>query len=111
MSSANEYHRSVTPEPYEPALSPPELTFEEYKVFVSERASMEERYSEAMGAHEEWKVERAKEAQLEKLKVDKEAQVEKLKVPQKKEEERKAAEEKKKEEERQAVIRCLRVHT
>ncbi|SJL04334.1 uncharacterized protein ARMOST_07700 [Armillaria ostoyae] len=104
MSSANEYCCSVTPKPYEPTPLPSELTFKEYEVFVSEQASVEERYSEAMGAHEEWKVERAKEAQLEKLKVDKEAQVEKLKVLQKKEEERKAAEEKKKEEERHAAI-------
>ncbi|KAK0431140.1 hypothetical protein EV421DRAFT_1912170 [Armillaria borealis] len=77
MSSANEYHCSVTPEQYEPAPSPPELTFEEYEVFISERASMEERYLEAVGAHEEWK---------------------------KKKEEWKAVEEKKKEEERQGVI-------
>ncbi|KAK0456968.1 hypothetical protein EV421DRAFT_1923327 [Armillaria borealis] len=104
MSSANKYCHSITPEPYEPAPLPPELTFKEYEVFVSEWASVEERYSEAMGAHEEWKVEWAKEARLEKLKVDKEAWVEKLKVLQKKEEEQKAVEEKKKEEERQAAI-------
>ncbi|PBK73754.1 hypothetical protein ARMSODRAFT_972136 [Armillaria solidipes] len=104
MSSTIKYHHSITPKLYEPAPSPPKLTFEEYEVFVGEWASVEERYLEAMGAHEEWKVEQAKEAQLEKLKVDKEAQVEKLKVLQKKEEEQKVAEDKKKEEKRQVAI-------
>ncbi|SJL00111.1 uncharacterized protein ARMOST_03423 [Armillaria ostoyae] len=98
MSSANECHHSVTLKLYEPAPSPPELTFEEYEVFVSERASAEQRYSEAMGAHEEWKVEWAKEAQLEKLKADKEAR--------KKEEERKVAEKKKEEEKQAAILRA-----
>ncbi|SJL04359.1 uncharacterized protein ARMOST_07725 [Armillaria ostoyae] len=92
MSSSIEYRHSVTPEPYEPAPMPPELTFEEYEVLVSEQASTEENYLAAMGTHEEWKVEKVKEARLEKLKVDREAWAEKLKVLQKKEEEWKAEE-------------------
>ncbi|KAK0439307.1 hypothetical protein EV421DRAFT_1905969 [Armillaria borealis] len=74
MSSSIKYHCSITPEPYEPALTPPELTFEEYKVLVNERASAEEKYSAAMGVHEEWKVEKAKEAREEKLRMGWEAQ-------------------------------------
>ncbi|KAK0421504.1 hypothetical protein EV421DRAFT_1917343, partial [Armillaria borealis] len=73
MSSSIEYRCSVTPEPYEPTLMPPELTFKEYKVLVNEWASVEENYSVAIGAHEEWKVEKAKEACEEKLRTDQEA--------------------------------------
>ncbi|SJL07241.1 uncharacterized protein ARMOST_10584 [Armillaria ostoyae] len=92
MSFSIEYCHSVTPKLYEPTPTPPELTFEEYKVLMSEQASVEENDSVAMGVHEEWKVVKAKEAYLEKLKVDKEAQAEKLKVLQKKKEEQKAEE-------------------
>ncbi|KAK0437077.1 hypothetical protein EV421DRAFT_1739271 [Armillaria borealis] len=104
MSSSIEYRLSATPEPYESAPMPEGLTSEQYKVFTEERAAMEEKYEEAIGAHDMWKTAKAKEAWLEKLKVDKEARAEKLKILQKEEEERKAAEEKRKEEERQAAI-------
>ncbi|KAK0430144.1 hypothetical protein EV421DRAFT_2042013 [Armillaria borealis] len=72
MSSSIEYCRSVTSEPYEPTPMPPELTFKEYKVLVNEWAFMEEHYSAAVGAHEEWKVEKAKEAHEKKLRMDQE---------------------------------------
>ncbi|KAK0437785.1 hypothetical protein EV421DRAFT_1738748 [Armillaria borealis] len=94
MSSSIEYRLSATPKPYESALMPEGLTSEQYKVFTEERAAVEEKYEEAVGAHDVWKTAKAKEARLEKLKADKE----------KEEEERKAAEEKRKEEERQAAI-------
>ncbi|KAK0449947.1 hypothetical protein EV421DRAFT_1732176 [Armillaria borealis] len=104
MSNSVEYHLSATPKPYESALTLEGLTLEQYKVFTEERAAVEEKYEEAIRAHDVWKTAKAKEAWLEKLKVDKEVQAEKLKVLQKEEEEQKAAEEKKKEEERQVAI-------
>ncbi|SJL12780.1 uncharacterized protein ARMOST_16211 [Armillaria ostoyae] len=81
---------------------PEGLTLEQYKVFTEERAAAEEKYEEAVGAHDEWKAAKAKEAWLEKLKADKEVQVEKLKKLQELEEERKVVE--KKEQEKQAVL-------
>ncbi|PBK71763.1 hypothetical protein ARMSODRAFT_1016753 [Armillaria solidipes] len=102
MSNSVEYRQSATPKPYESTLTPEGLTSEQYKVFAEERATMEEKYEEAVGAHEEWKAAKAKEARLEKLKVDKEVQAEKLKKLQKLEEEWKTAE--KKEQERQAAL-------
>ncbi|KAK0449948.1 hypothetical protein EV421DRAFT_1732177 [Armillaria borealis] len=104
MSNSSEYRLSATPEPYESAPTPESLTSEQYKIFTEERAAAEEKYEEAVGAHEVWKAAKAKEARLEKLRVDKAARVEKLKILQKEEEERKVAEEKRKEEEKQAAI-------
>ena len=36
MSTPIKYHDSVTPEPYESALMPPELSFEDYKALTEE---------------------------------------------------------------------------
>ncbi|PBK71391.1 hypothetical protein ARMSODRAFT_1017292 [Armillaria solidipes] len=99
MSNSIKYPQSATPEPYKSTLTPEGLTSEQYKVFTEERATAEEKYEEAVGAHDEWKAAKTKEAWLEKLKMDKEAQAEKLKNLQKLEEEQKAAE--KKEQEKQ----------
>ncbi|KAK0447961.1 hypothetical protein EV421DRAFT_1900618 [Armillaria borealis] len=104
MLNSTEYCLSTTPKPYESASTPEGLTLEQYKVFTEERTAVEEKYEEAVGAHDMWKAAKAKEVRLEKLKADKEARVEKLKILQKEEEEQKAAEEKRKEEERQAAI-------
>ncbi len=98
MSNNVEYRQSATPKPYESALMPEGLTSEEYQFFTEERAATEERHAEAVGAHEDWKAAKAKEARLAKLKLDKEVRLEKLRVL-KLEEERKA-EEKRQEEER-----------
>ncbi|KAK0455152.1 hypothetical protein EV421DRAFT_1730171 [Armillaria borealis] len=92
------------PESYESALMPVGLTSDEYRLLTEECTAVEEKYKKAIRAHEVWKAAKAKEAWLEKLRVDKETPAEKLKDLQKKEEEQKAAEEKKKKEERQAAI-------
>ncbi|SJL06598.1 uncharacterized protein ARMOST_09940 [Armillaria ostoyae] len=102
MSNSVEYCQSATPKPYESAPMPEGLTSEQYKVFTEEHAAAEEKYEEAIGAYDEWKAAKVKEAQLEKLKVDKEVQAEKLKKLQELEEEWKVAE--KKEQEKQAAL-------
>ncbi|PBK73733.1 hypothetical protein ARMSODRAFT_1015263 [Armillaria solidipes] len=102
MSNSVEYHQSATPKPYESTLMPEGLTSEQYKVFTKECAAVEEKYEETVGAHDEWKAAKVKEARLEKLKADKEVQVEKLKKLQELEEEQKAAE--KKEQEKQVAL-------
>ncbi|KAK0437056.1 hypothetical protein EV421DRAFT_1978720 [Armillaria borealis] len=104
MLNSTEYCLSATPEPYESAPMLESLTSEQYKIFTEERTAMEEKYEEAIGAHEVWKAAKAKEAWLEKLRADKEARAEKLKILQKEEEEWKVAEEKRKEEEKHTAI-------
>ncbi|SJL07240.1 uncharacterized protein ARMOST_10583 [Armillaria ostoyae] len=79
MSSSNEYRLSTTPEPYESAPMPPNLTAEEYKALTAERAAEEERYDEAVGKHEGWKAMKAKEAQAAKLEVLRQQELEKEK--------------------------------
>ena len=94
MSAPVEYRDSATPEPYESAPTPPDLSFEDYKVLTEERTAAEEQYEEAITRHDDWKTARAKEAQAEKLKQDKLAhqlKVEALKK-EKEEAERKAEE-------------------
>ncbi|PBK67352.1 hypothetical protein ARMSODRAFT_1020832 [Armillaria solidipes] len=103
MSNPTEYCLSISPEPYETAPTPEGLTFEEYKLLTNERTATEEKYAEAVGAHEVWKTTKAKEAQLAKLELDKKVWSDKLKVLQKAEEQ-KAAEARKKEKERQAAL-------
>ncbi|PBK79252.1 hypothetical protein ARMGADRAFT_1093331 [Armillaria gallica] len=66
------YHWSATPKPYESALMLEGLTSEAYQLFTEECAAMEEKHVEAIGAHEDWKAAKAKEACLAKLKLDKE---------------------------------------
>ncbi|PBK62703.1 hypothetical protein ARMSODRAFT_980541 [Armillaria solidipes] len=78
MSSSNEYRLSVTPEPYESAPTPPDLTAEEYKALTAERAAEEERYDEAVGKHEGWKAMKAKEARAEALRLKEVARAAKL---------------------------------
>ncbi|KAK0429944.1 hypothetical protein EV421DRAFT_1744693 [Armillaria borealis] len=102
MSNSTEYCLSTTPKLYKSIPMLEGLTSEQYKVFTEEHAAAEEKYEEAVGAHDMWKTAKAKEVQLEKLKVDEEARAEKLKILQKEEEEWKAAEEKEKE--RQVAI-------
>ncbi|SJL06761.1 uncharacterized protein ARMOST_10103 [Armillaria ostoyae] len=80
MSSSNEYCLSTTPEPYESAPTPPDLTAEEYKALTAERAAEEEKYDEAVGKHEGWKAIKAKEAQAEALRMKEAARAAKLEV-------------------------------
>ncbi|KAK0432108.1 hypothetical protein EV421DRAFT_1924530 [Armillaria borealis] len=80
MSSSNEYHLSMTPKLYESALTPPDLTTEEYKALTAERAIEEERYDEAVSKHEGWKAMKAKEAWAEALQLKEAAQAAKLEV-------------------------------
>ncbi len=110
MSAPIEYRHSVTPEPYESAPMPPELSFEDYKVLTEERTAAEECYKEAVGQHNDWKTTRAKEARAEKLQQDKLAcllKVEALKK-EKEEAERRAEEERKAEEKRKEDERVAR---
>ncbi len=61
MSAPIEYHDSITPEPYESALTPPELSsFEDYKALIEEWTAMEECYEEAIGRHDDWKTMQAR---------------------------------------------------
>ncbi|SJK99875.1 uncharacterized protein ARMOST_03186 [Armillaria ostoyae] len=80
MSSSNEYRLSTTPEPYESAPTPPDLTAEEYKALTAERATEEERYDEVVGKHEVWKAMKAKEAWVEALWLKEAARAAKLEV-------------------------------
>ncbi|KAK0429542.1 hypothetical protein EV421DRAFT_1745420, partial [Armillaria borealis] len=86
MSNSIEYCQSATPQPYESTPMPVGLTSDEYKNLTEERLAMEEKYEEAIGAHEMWKAAKAKEARLEKLR--------------KKEQEQEVAEKKRKKDER-----------
>ncbi len=110
MSVPIEYHNSATPEPYESAPTPANLSLEDYEALEKEWGAMEERYKEAVTRHDEWKAVKnreAKEAQVEKLRKEKEAcllkvealKKEKLEAERRAEEEWKA-EEKRKEDER-----------
>ncbi len=110
MSAPIEYRDSITPEPYESAPMPPELSFEDYKALTEERTATEECYKEAVGQHDDWKTTRAKEARAEKLQQDKLAcllKVEALKK-EKEEAERRAEEEQKAEEKRKEDERVAR---
>ncbi|PBK72218.1 hypothetical protein ARMSODRAFT_1016197 [Armillaria solidipes] len=89
MSSSNKYCLSMTPEPYESALMPRDLTAEEYRILTVKWAAMEERYDEAVDRHEEWKAAKAKKAWVEKLRLKEEtwaAKLEALKQQEKKKE-------------------------
>ncbi len=101
MSAPVKYRDSTTPEPYESALTPPDLSFEDYKALIEERTAAEERYEEAITRHDSWKTAKAKEARAEKLKQDKLARQLKVEALKKeKEEAERKAEEKRLEEER-----------
>ncbi len=101
MSAPVEYRDSATPEPYESAPTPPDLSFEDYKALTEEWTAAEEQYEEAVTRHDGWKTARAKEAQAEKLKQDKLARQLKVEALKKeKEEVERKAEEKRLEEER-----------
>ncbi len=65
MSAPIEYCDSMIPEPYMSASMPPSLTFEEYKALAVEQSTKEEKYDEAVNRHEEWKMAKVKEAQVE----------------------------------------------
>ncbi|KAK0456927.1 hypothetical protein EV421DRAFT_1923189 [Armillaria borealis] len=80
MSSSNEYRLSATPEPYESAPTPPDLTAEEYKALTAEWATEEERYDDAVSKHEGWKAMKAKEARAEALRLKEAARAAKLEV-------------------------------
>ncbi len=101
MSAPIEYRDSATPEPYELAPTPPDLSFKDYKALTEEQTAAEELYEEAITRHDGWKTAKAKEAQAEKLKQDKLARQLKVEALKKeKEEAERKAEEKRLEEER-----------
>ncbi len=78
-----EHCDSATPEPYKLALTPVDLSVEDYEVLIEERTAMEERYKEAISSHDEWKIVKAreaKEAHAEKLRQDKEVWAAKFKL-------------------------------
>ncbi|KAK0446613.1 hypothetical protein EV421DRAFT_1901466 [Armillaria borealis] len=104
MLNSTEYCLSTSPEPYKTALTLEGLMSEEYKLLTNECAATEEKYVEAIRAHEAWKAAKAKEAWLAKLELDKKAQSDKLKALQKVEEEQKVAEAKKKEKKKQIAL-------
>ncbi len=75
MSAPTKYHNFATPEPYESAPMPPNLSLEAYKVLEKEQGTTEERYEEVVTQHDEWKAAKKreeKEAQVEKLRKEKE---------------------------------------
>ncbi|PBK65752.1 hypothetical protein ARMSODRAFT_1022181, partial [Armillaria solidipes] len=78
MSASIEYRQSATPEPYESAPTPADLTAEDYKALTVERVAAEERYDEAVSKHEEWKAMKAKEARAEVLRLKEVARAAKL---------------------------------
>ncbi len=101
MSTPIKYCDSATPEPYESAPTPPDLSFKDYKVLTEEQTAAEERYKEAVTRHDGWKTAKAKEVQVDKLKQDKLARQLKVEALKKeKEEVERKAEEKRLEEER-----------
>ncbi|PBK75374.1 hypothetical protein ARMSODRAFT_970046 [Armillaria solidipes] len=73
MLAPIEYHLSATPEPYESAPTPMDLTTEEYKTLTAEWTATEKKYDEAVGKHKEWKATWAKEAWAEKLRLKEKA--------------------------------------
>ena len=64
MSAPVEYRDSVTPEPYESAPTPVDISLEDLEALEQERSAAEERYEEAVARHEEWKFAKAKEAKI-----------------------------------------------
>ncbi|PBK60781.1 hypothetical protein ARMSODRAFT_982022 [Armillaria solidipes] len=78
MSASIEYRQSATPEPYESAPTPADLTAEDYKALTVERVAAEERYDEAVSKHKEWKAMKAKEARAEALRLKEVARAAKL---------------------------------
>ncbi len=94
MSVPIEYCDSMTPEPYVLAPMPPSLTFEEYEALTIEWSTTEEKYDEAINRHKEWKMVKAKEAHMERLRKEKKAHQLKVEVlrQEKLEAERKAEE-------------------
>ncbi|KAK0235256.1 hypothetical protein EDD85DRAFT_792118 [Armillaria nabsnona] len=93
MLAPIEYCDSATPKPYELALTPTDLSVEDYEVLTEEWTTMEEMYEEA--ARE------AKEVYAEKLRQDKEACAAKVELLKHQKLEAEQKEEKKKEKEKE----------
>ncbi len=69
MSQTLKYHLSITPKPYESALTPEDFSLEE----IEARAAAEEKYAEAVAKHAAWKEAKAAAEQEAKLRLDQEA--------------------------------------
>ncbi len=95
MSQTVEYCLSITPELYELALTPEDISIEE----IEAQATVEEKYVEAMAKHAAWKEVRAVVEQKEKLRLAWEAQAAKVEALRQKAEEKRKVEEKRQEEE------------
>lgn len=65
------YCDSIISELYVSALTPSNLSFEDYEKLTDEWTTAKKYYDAAMSWHEDWKTAKAKEAQVEKLKQDK----------------------------------------
>ncbi|KAK0244469.1 hypothetical protein EDD85DRAFT_945813 [Armillaria nabsnona] len=101
ISQAIEYRLSVTPEPYESAPTPEDISLKEIKAW----AAVEEDYVEAVANHTAWKEAKAVAEREEKSRLGCEAQAVKVEALKQKAEEKRRAEEKRKEEEWKAEER------
>ncbi|PBK73765.1 hypothetical protein ARMSODRAFT_972142 [Armillaria solidipes] len=61
MSNTIKHCQSATPESYESVPTLEGLTSDQYKLLTEEHTATEEKYEEAVGAHDEWKAAKAKE--------------------------------------------------
>ncbi len=95
MSSVIEYCLSVTPEPYESAPTPEDISVEE----IEAQAATEESYVEAMARHAAWKEAKIAAEWEDKLRLACEVWAAKVEALKQKVEEKRKAEEKRKEEE------------
>ncbi len=95
MSQTIEYRLSVTPEPYESALTPKDISIKEIKA----RATVEENYAEAVAKHAAWKEVKMVAEQEEKLRLAREAWAANVEALKQKAEEKRKVEEKRQEEE------------
>ncbi len=95
MSQSIEYCLSITPEPYESALTPEDILLEEIEAW----AAAEENYAEAVAKHAAWKEARAAAEQEENLRLAQEVQAMKVETLRQKAEEKRKVEEKRQEEE------------
>ncbi len=101
MSQSVEYHLSVTPEPYESAPTPEDISIEK----IEARAATEEHYAEAMAKHAAWKEAKAAVERDENLRLAREAWAAKVEALKQKAEEKRKAEERKQEEERLHLLK------
>ncbi len=74
MSQTIKYHLSITPKPYELALTPKNISMEE----IEAQAATEENYAEAMVKHAAWKEAKAAAEQEKKSRLAREVQIAKV---------------------------------